>query len=453
MTVSLEAHGKLPIFEAILAADLPAHEPHPPRSPIHVSHLVLDVRLPTFVSQLTISPPTMSRLAQSRAAPAAARPGDQDGELLQHSLSQLRFTDAQPEPDICPVCKSSRYLNKSMQFLVNPECYHKMCESCVDRIFSHGPNKCPIAGCNRTLRKHRFRKQTFEDIAVEREVDIRKRVAAIFNRREDEFEDLMDYNNYLNDVEDITFNLVNRIDVEENEKKLAAYAEQNSKSISANASLASQETQDYSALQAAEREQARLRRDTARREEEEERRARAEGRQDIINRLASGTASAEQIAQESRVTLKKRMDKKAAAERQRQLHAAAAAKDATNGSSGFLIKGLKTKKEVGPEKPFDAFGGLSFAKHDYCVLQDHYEWDWLNEVRGDVQIVAGGYDVQEFHQRALCDAFAGLGVFVGEEAAARDEAAMGPGAVKAAATAGAAGACTGAKDIKMEDPF
>ena len=83
-------------------------------------------------------------------------------------------------PEICPVCKSSRYLNQNMRFLVNPECYHKMCESCVDRIFSTGPAPCPIAGCARTLRKQRFRKQTFEDVKVEREVDVRKKVAKAY---------------------------------------------------------------------------------------------------------------------------------------------------------------------------------------------------------------------------------------------------------------------------------
>lgn len=78
--------------------------------------------------------------------------------------------------EVCPVCKSSRYLNPNMRFLINPECYHKMCESCVDRIFSSGPASCPVAGCRKTLRKNRFRQQTFEDIGVEREVDIRRRV-------------------------------------------------------------------------------------------------------------------------------------------------------------------------------------------------------------------------------------------------------------------------------------
>jgi len=55
-----------------------------------------------------------------------------------------------------------------------------MCTGCVDRIFSSGPAPCPIAGCGKTLRKNRFRKQTFEDLAIEREVDIRKRVMAMY---------------------------------------------------------------------------------------------------------------------------------------------------------------------------------------------------------------------------------------------------------------------------------
>jgi len=94
---------------------------------------------------------------------------------LQHPHSRNSLADS--AQDICPVCKSRRYLNQNMRFKINPECYHVMCESCVDRIFSRGPAPCPIAGCARTLRKGKFRKQTFEDLEVEREVDIRSRVA------------------------------------------------------------------------------------------------------------------------------------------------------------------------------------------------------------------------------------------------------------------------------------
>jgi CDK-activating kinase assembly factor MAT1 len=97
---------------------------------------------------------------------------------LQHASRPSFVADSDSPADICPVCKSSRYLNPNMHFKVNPECYHMMCESCVDRIFSHGPAPCPIAGCARTLRKAKFRTQTFEDLKVEREVDIRRRVAS-----------------------------------------------------------------------------------------------------------------------------------------------------------------------------------------------------------------------------------------------------------------------------------
>lgn len=339
---------------------------------------------------------------------------DQDGELhLDQSFKGLALQrdDADAMSDICPVCKSSRYLNHAMRFLVNPECYHKMCESCVDRIFSHGPHRCPIAGCTRTLRKHRFREQTFQDVQIEREVDIRKRIAAIFNQREDEFETLLDYNNYLNEVEDITFNLVNGIDVEESEVKLTKYQNANANTISHNAATALREAKDFTALQIAEREQARIRRDTARLEEDEERRAKVEGRQDIINKLASGSGDAEQIAEQGhRVTLKRRKDLREAATRKDIQLQSADAND-VNGSSDFIIRGLKQAGPAAPDMPFDAFGGLSIS-HKYFVLQQDYAWDWLDNIRKDPLVAAGGYSANEFYARAVGDAFAGLGVFV-----------------------------------------
>lgn len=94
--------------------------------------------------------------------------------------------------DQCPVCKSDRYLNPKLRLLVSA-CYHKMyvpericrvsptiallfrCESCIDRLFTLGPAPCPI--CNRTLRKLAFTPQTFEDLTVEKEVAVRRRIA------------------------------------------------------------------------------------------------------------------------------------------------------------------------------------------------------------------------------------------------------------------------------------
>lgn len=313
--------------------------------------------------------------------------------------------------DICPVCKSSRYLNPNMRFLVNPECYHKMCSSCVDRIFSHGPAQCPVAGCHRTLRKHRFRPQTFEDIKVEREVDIRRTVAAVMNKREDDFETLLDYNNYLEAVEDITFNLINGIDVVRTEKKLNAYREQNNASIKANASLARDEVAILKAKQAAEKEQGRLRREAAKREMEEERRERMQDEQMIIDRLAKGEATDTRaiIKEGERVKLKR-----AGQRRQQEEDFHTSKTDDNENDNTFVIRGLK-KPSQKPlhEAPYDSFGGLSYER-EYFTLRDHYDWDYVNRPRDDILVSAGGYDVNSYCERALCDGFAGLGVMIGD---------------------------------------
>ncbi|ORY82100.1 CDK-activating kinase assembly factor MAT1-domain-containing protein, partial [Protomyces lactucae-debilis] len=133
------------------------------------------------------------------------------------------------ELEKCPVCASDRYLNPNMKFLVNPECYHKMCESCVSRIFTLGPAPCPI--CSKTLRRNKFRQQTFSDAVIEREVDTRRRLNRIYNKTEEDFDSLRAYNDYLEQVEMITFNLTQGVDVAETEKQVKAYQYANKQSI------------------------------------------------------------------------------------------------------------------------------------------------------------------------------------------------------------------------------
>ncbi|KAK4692472.1 CDK-activating kinase assembly factor MAT1, partial [Lecanoromycetidae sp. Uapishka_2] len=317
------------------------------------------------------------------------------------------------EDDICPVCKSSRYLNPQMQFKINPECYHKMCESCVDRIFSQGPAPCPVAGCAKTLRKQRFKKQTFESIKVEKEVDIRRRVAAIFNRRENEFETLLDYNNYLEETENLTFNLLNNIDVARTEATLADYARQNAQIISQNKSLSAQESASTEAQLAAQKEQARLRREAARQEEDEERREREEGRREIIDRIATSNDDPDKIAREGqRVVLKKSTARRTAAERNQQ----AAATRPDNGSAAplFQIQGLKPIVAPKPEELYDAFGGYHI-KNEYFTPRPTYVYEYADKARTDPRYAAGGFDVDEYCAHAIRDSVAGMGVFVEEE--------------------------------------
>ncbi|CAI7663699.1 unnamed protein product [Penicillium glandicola] len=355
------------------------------------------------------------------------------------------------EDEVCPVCKSSRYLNPDMRFLINPECYHKMCESCVDRIFSSGPANCPVAGCRKTLRKNRFRKQTFEDIGVEREVDIRRRVMHILNRREEEFDSKRAYDDFLEQREDIIANLVSRIDVAKTEAQLQKYAADNMQSIRTNQAIEAEEASSFQARMTLEQEEARLRRQAVRQEYETERREIQAGREDFLSRLASGSSTdAAAIAREGhKVLLKKSSARRSEEERIRQKQAALRleTKRGTNlstvehagGADTGLVKGLRKIKTPEPEKPYDPFMGYVPDKRDYYSLQSYYPSQYLDPIRNDVRMLAGGYDLREYYSRTLLEAFAGLSCFVGEEISQRDAANIS----KSTATEGAAMAVDG----------
>ena len=195
-----------------------------------------------------------------------------------------------------------------------------------------------------------------------------------------------------------------------------------------NAQLAQQEKQSFSALQKAERQQARERREAARREEEEERREVEENKRDVLKRLAAG-GDAEEVAREGQqVQLKKRMNRQAAAQRQQQLQASS---DVRNGSSNFIVKGLKARQKAEPEAPIDPFGGLRIT-NKYFSLQEDYVWEGIQDTKKDVKHLAGGYDVRDFTQRSLVAAFSGLGVFVADEVTEREKGMQDEGAVATA---------------------
>ena len=246
-----------------------------------------------------------------------------------------------------------------------------------------------------------------------------------FNRRQEEFESLRDYNNYLEEVEILTFNLINKTDVEETEKKLAAYAADHHSSISHNIALAHEESISINAEEAAQREQARLRRAEALREEEEERRAREEGKRTLVERLAKSRGNADAIVQEAeRVQVKRSSARGEKAKMERMKEQAKTTTNpfrADNGSAGggFKIAGLKTVTKAEPEKSYDPYGGM-VLQHDYYVLQEQYEHPWLDGAKTNPQITAGGYDVGEYCARIMFEAFAGLGCFIADEIAERD---------------------------------
>ncbi|KAH9607535.1 hypothetical protein KSS87_017465 [Heliosperma pusillum] len=64
-----------------------------------------------------------------------------------------------------------------------------------------------------------------------KEISIRRRITSIFNKREDDFPSLTEYNDYLEEVEDMTWNLIEGRDVVAIEAKIAKYEEENKEQI------------------------------------------------------------------------------------------------------------------------------------------------------------------------------------------------------------------------------
>ncbi|PSR87402.1 CDK-activating kinase assembly factor MAT1-domain-containing protein [Coniella lustricola] len=315
----------------------------------------------------------------------------------------------------CPICKTLRYMNRNLVFLINQECYHPLCNNCVDRLFENGPNQCPYIGCHKTLRKKGFREPMFSDLNVEREVDIRKRVAAVFNKGEEDFEDLKAYNDYLDMVETLTMDLVYGTDKEREgaNQKLSAWEYEHRLEIEKNRKHGERLREQTRKQFAAEKKAATQRRQEAQRQEEEERQQKALQREADLDMLASAPSGAA-----SKIMLKKRGQhrKEALAESEAAAMRAAAS---TAAGGGFNIKGLKKKALVAASVadetgPYDPFGRLDLRPTRYS-LKPRYTHKFADAQRDRPEAMAGGLDFREFYSRSFFEAFAGLSVFVNDE--------------------------------------
>jgi CDK-activating kinase assembly factor MAT1 len=317
-----------------------------------------------------------------------------------------------------------------------------MCSTCVDRIFTSGPASCPVPYCGKTLRKKGFHKAFFGDLKIEREVDIRKRVGAIYNLRQNDFNTLLDWNNYLEMIEGLVFDLMNGSKEEKAaaETNLQKYKADNAKRIDENRKEIIEELELAKRREQAEKDAARQRRLAAMREEEEEKKDVVKSKMDILDRLASTNESATKItSQAQKIVLKKSSARRGLAD--------SAVKEESNGSvlgdSHLTIRGLKIKEAPVAEKPYDPFGGLDLKPSRY-VLQNDYETEWLAGAKKEPRHMAGGYSMHEYYARTMFEAFSGLGVFIEDEVAGRPQPAV------SASTGTAAAAHASGVKIKLE---
>lgn len=309
--------------------------------------------------------------------------------------------------DMCPICKTDRYLSPDVRFLVNPECYHKICESCVDRIFSLGPAPCPYKSCDKILRKNKFKTQIFDDVGVEKEVDIRKRVFNVFNKTLEDFDnDLEAYNKYLEEVEDIVYKLDNKIDVVETEEKLRTYEELNKQLIMNNMERSKKDLENFEQRQQFEKEMRMKKRMLERQIESEDKMNKEWAKREIVNRLASSTNADDVIeGVKNTVKLKKSSARRKLEEINRVLQN-------NPYSSLMLSQGLSRKEDNVPFTPFNCDRDLDKR---YTIDQESYDDPFIKDLENRKDYIASGFRSDFVYDRMLTEAFMGLGCVVAEE--------------------------------------
>ncbi|KAH9813683.1 RNA polymerase II transcription factor B subunit 3 [Melampsora americana] len=319
------------------------------------------------------------------------------------------------ETDVCPICKSDRYLNPDLRLLVS-KCYHKMCESCIDRIFSLGPEPCPI--CGLILRKSNFSPQTFENLKVEKEILIRKRIHKLFNKRLEDFKSLDHFNNYLEEVEEITFNLINGVDVLETEAKIKKYQIENEDLIAQNAVHEARQVELNKRQEEAIKREREERKAELIRLEEEALREERELKQETIRNLADSDVSAEKLIARQRALAQKKSV------------ARALASDLATKSTLTMpsLTGLldSSVSQLDDEQKPDIEGELG-RWNDYSNLfelqtfQDAYRPGYVDEesigmvLSDDRLAFVGGFELESVWERQIRSAVMGLFVIRPEE--------------------------------------
>ena len=310
--------------------------------------------------------------------------------------------------DMCPICKTDRYLSPDVKFLVNPECYHRICESCVDRIFSLGPAQCPYKGCDKILRKNKFKTQIFDDVEVEKEVDIRKRVFNVFNKTIDDFNgDLVEYNKYLEEVEDIIYKLDHGIDLAKTEEKLRTYEELNKQLIMNNLERGRTEIESFEQRQKFGKEMKLKKRLLERQIEEEERMNKEWTKKEIVNRLSTTTQDINETIEgvKNTVKLKKSSARRKLEELNRVL------KNNPYFNSNVNVQNSRLKDAV----PFTPFNGDREAHPRFTLKGSVYNDPFIKDLEHRKEFIASGFNTNYAYERVLTEAFMGLGCVISEE--------------------------------------
>lgn len=234
-----------------------------------------------------------------------------------------------------------------------------------------------------------------------------------FNKRREDFLDLRSYNDYLEEVEDIStyfqiilnyrviststaFNLINEIDLPQTEARINAYRAENAALIERNIHREEAYAQALKDQEDAERREREQRAMELRREEEEEKEEREKGRREIIDKLETSDKNAARVIAKSRANALKR--------------STARSSTSVSQSNATLLRTRAGRSTAVPDVPHVPLQDCWYAYEDRFVLRSGYE-DFMSEaVRKDREGImrGGGYRIEEAWERAVRSAVAAL---------------------------------------------
>eukprot|EP00591_Stephanopyxis_turris_P000739 CAMPEP_0195512854 /NCGR_PEP_ID=MMETSP0794_2-20130614/4667_1 /TAXON_ID=515487 /ORGANISM="Stephanopyxis turris, Strain CCMP 815" /LENGTH=325 /DNA_ID=CAMNT_0040640731 /DNA_START=21 /DNA_END=998 /DNA_ORIENTATION=- len=147
-----------------------------------------------------------------------------------HGLPSMMETEEESQLFRCAVCgvtegDSSNLTQSQLQTNATVGCGHQFCSSCVERELSRKKIfRCPI--CSTHVKRVTLSTRTLDDVQCEKDTSWRRRVLQVYNKVESDFPSLLEYNNYLEEVEDIIYSIVNEEpNAEENKAKVKEYEE------------------------------------------------------------------------------------------------------------------------------------------------------------------------------------------------------------------------------------
>lgn len=149
----------------------------------------------------------------------------------------------------------------SLQTNAAVKCGHQFCNSCLDREFVRKREfQCPI--CKTAVKRVNLTSRSLDHVQCEKDTSWRRRIINVYNKSEDDFSSLLEYNNYLEEVEDMIYAIVNEEPAAEEIKlKIKEYEQEHKAQIVIRQSQRADEErsiQDRIAFEQRQAEQSRL---------------------------------------------------------------------------------------------------------------------------------------------------------------------------------------------------